>query len=159
MPVTALEPTQYEAGHATLLAGLRRQPEFAESVRTIPEQWQALRSLGNLPRQVGANTYGVIGGEDPGGFEYLCGAEVESFVAPGNESFREWLPGSGFESAQRPDFEVYDQRFYPRTGQGIVEIWIAIGRARVVRAPVLQQQHAPFPLLTRVTIIFNVEVA
>lgn len=140
-----------------LLAGLRRHHEFAESVRTIPEQWQELRSLGKLPGQVGTVSYGVMCGESPGGFEYLCGSEVESFAGLADNIgrmrltpqyyavflhsghiaairgtwqriFGEWLPGSGYASAQRPDFETYDQRFDPRTGLGSVEIWIAIAR-------------------------------
>lgn len=38
----------------------------------------------------------------------------------------DWLPRSGFRSAQKPDFERYDERFDPRTGSGIVEIWVAV---------------------------------
>jgi hypothetical protein len=67
MMAGALEPARYEDGGAMLLAGLRRHHEFAESVRTIPEQWQELRSLGNLPGQVGTITYGVMCGENPDG--------------------------------------------------------------------------------------------
>jgi predicted transcriptional regulator YdeE len=165
MTTDALQPARYEDGRAILLAGLRRHHEFEESVRTIPEQWQELRSLGAMPGQIGANTYGVICGEHPGGFEYLCGAEVESFAGlPDNMGrmrltpqhyavflhsgpianlrgtwqriFRDWLPGSGFDSAQKPDFELYDQRFDPRTRQGVVEIWIAITRDRTSGVPV-----------------------
>lgn len=35
-----------------------------------------------------------------------------------------WLPQSGHEVAQAPDFERYDERFDPRTGLGGVEIWV-----------------------------------
>jgi predicted transcriptional regulator YdeE len=37
-----------------------------------------------------------------------------------------WLQESGYESAQKPDFERYDERFDPKTGVGDVEIWISI---------------------------------
>jgi predicted transcriptional regulator YdeE len=165
MTADALEPARYDDGRALLLAGLRRHHEFEDSVRAIPAQWQELRSLGAMPGQIGANTYGVICGESPVGFEYLRGAEVESFAGlPDNMGrmrltpqhyavflhsgpraairgtwqriFTEWLPRSDFESAQRPDFEVYDQRFDPRTRLGDVEIWIAITRDRTSGVPV-----------------------
>jgi AraC family transcriptional regulator len=50
--------------------------------------------------------------------------------------FTDWLPGSGVASAQRPGFEMYDQRFDPRTRPGVVEIWIAITRDRTSGVPV-----------------------
>jgi len=155
MTADAFEPIRHQHGRPMLLAGLRRYHGFAESVYSITEQWQQFQSLGPIPGHVGSTTYGVMCGEVPGGFEYLCGAEVEAFASlPGNmgrmritpqryavflhpghisairktwERIRtEWLPGSGHDSAHRPDFEVYDQRFDPRTGLGGVEIWIAI---------------------------------
>ena len=155
----AFEPVRYEDGRAMLLAGLRRHHGFAESVRTIPGQWQEFRALGAIPGQAGATAYGVTCGEEPGGFEYLTGAEVEAFaglppdmgrmrITPQHyavflhrghisairstweRSLKEWLRGSGYDSAHRPDFEVYDQRFDARTGLGDVEIWIAITRDR-----------------------------
>jgi AraC family transcriptional regulator len=41
----------------------------------------------------------------------------------------QWLPRSGWQSAETPDFEVYGERFDPRTGEGGLEIWIGV-RAR-----------------------------
>jgi AraC family transcriptional regulator len=40
--------------------------------------------------------------------------------------WNEWLPASGYEAANLPDFEVYDQRFNRSTGIGIIEIWFPI---------------------------------
>ena len=37
-----------------------------------------------------------------------------------------WLPRSGMRSAHTPDFEVYDERFDPRTGLGGIEIWVGV---------------------------------
>jgi AraC family transcriptional regulator len=37
-----------------------------------------------------------------------------------------WLPGSGHEVADAPDFERYDAVFDPRTGIGEVEIWLPL---------------------------------
>jgi AraC family transcriptional regulator len=41
----------------------------------------------------------------------------------------EWLPGSAFEDAETPAFELYDHRFDPETGAGGFEIWFPV-RAR-----------------------------
>lgn len=87
--------------------------------------------------------------------EYMCAAEVESFDALPKELGRmrvppvryavflhegnvagiqqtwqqilsEWLPRSGFRSANTPDFELYDDRFDPATGDGGIEIWLGV---------------------------------
>jgi AraC family transcriptional regulator len=90
--------------------------------------------------------------------EYMCGAEVASLDAlpPGMGRMRipaqhyavfehrghtstlrqtwdaiwsDWVPRSGRTVANTPDFEVYDERFDPRTGSGLIEIWIPMERA------------------------------
>ena len=88
--------------------------------------------------------------------EYMCAVEVKSFDAlpkdlgrmrvpagvryavflhAGNvatiqdtwkQIFSVWLPSSGMQSAQTPDFEVYDERFDGATGNGGVEIWLGV---------------------------------
>jgi len=37
-----------------------------------------------------------------------------------------WLPRSGTQSAQTPDFEVYGEHFDGTTGEGGVEIWLGV---------------------------------
>ena len=88
-------------------------------------------------------------------FEYLSGYEVASFDALPREVGRmrvpvqhyavftheghvstlrdtwgaiwdDWLPRSGRQPANTPDFEVYDARFDLQTGLGTIEIWIPI---------------------------------
>jgi AraC family transcriptional regulator len=44
-----------------------------------------------------------------------------------NSIWNEWLPASGYLPADVPDFEIYDDRFDPKTGMGLVEIWFPIG--------------------------------
>jgi AraC family transcriptional regulator len=51
---------------------------------------------------------------------------IESIRATWNTIMNEWLPKSGFKSANTPDFERYDERFDAETGSGIVEIWLGI---------------------------------
>jgi predicted transcriptional regulator YdeE len=87
--------------------------------------------------------------------EYMCAAEVASFdplpqhlgrmrvpavryavfLHAGNvatirdtwrQIFGEWLPSSGLQSAETPDFEVYRQGFDGATGEGGVEIWLGV---------------------------------
>jgi AraC family transcriptional regulator len=87
--------------------------------------------------------------------EYMCAVEVKSFdglakdvgrmrvpaaryavfVHEGNvatiqstwrQIFDGWLPRSGMQSANTPDFEVYDERFDAATGEGVVEIWLGV---------------------------------
>ena len=40
--------------------------------------------------------------------------------------FEGWLPKSGLQSAQTPDFEVYGEHFDGTTGEGGVEIWLGV---------------------------------
>ncbi len=87
---------------------------------------------------------------------YLCGVEVRDFSGAPDDLFRltipphryavfehtahisaigrtfvaifdEWLPKSGFRLHGAPNFERYDERrFNPHTGEGGLEIWIAV---------------------------------
>jgi AraC family transcriptional regulator len=91
-----------------------------------------------------------------GGFDYLSGVEVFGFAALPDEFSRlhiparryvvfehrghvsairntmaaiwnEWLPQSGYEVAESAEFfERYGEEFDPRTGLGVVEIWIPL---------------------------------
>jgi AraC family transcriptional regulator len=88
-------------------------------------------------------------------FEYMCAIEVADFASlpadlgririltqqyavfthtghiagiqtTWNSIWNEWLPASGYLPADVPDFEVYDDRFDPQTGLGLIEIWFPI---------------------------------
>jgi AraC family transcriptional regulator len=52
---------------------------------------------------------------------------ISGLQATWNSIWNEWLPASGYGPADVPDFEVYDDRFDPKTGMGLVEIWFPIG--------------------------------
>jgi AraC family transcriptional regulator len=153
--VEKFEPTRHEDGRPMLLGGLRRHHKFQDAERSIAEQWRQFNSLGQIPGQLGSIAYGVICGHQPNGFEYMCGFEVDSFSGLPSDMGRirtqeqhyavflhrehasqirttwerilkEWLPNSGYDSAHKPDFEVYDRQFNPNTGLGGIEIWISI---------------------------------
>lgn len=88
-------------------------------------------------------------------FEYMCAAEVADFASVPSSLGRmrvpaqhyavfthrghvstlretwdaiwsDWLPRSGIEPADTPDFELYDERFDPVTGSGVIEIWFPV---------------------------------
>ena len=40
--------------------------------------------------------------------------------------FNDWMPKSGYQTADAPVFERYDERFNARTGMGGFEIWVPI---------------------------------
>jgi AraC family transcriptional regulator len=37
-----------------------------------------------------------------------------------------WLPASGMKAADAPNFERYDEKFDPVTGNGGLEIWVPV---------------------------------
>ncbi len=125
-------------------SGIPKQWTELETLWPLPNQ------VGNIA--YGA----LCGGDEAAQtMEYMCAAEVESFeglptklgrmrVPPvryavflheGNvagirrtwqQIMSEWLPRSGFRSANTPDFERYDERFDPASGEGGVEIWLGV---------------------------------
>jgi AraC family transcriptional regulator len=116
------------------------------------------KHLGKIPGQTSWTSYGVCFNMDGSGkMDYLCGVEVAEGSAPpaglsllkidrqlyavfthtGHISkiketwdaiFQQWCPSSGKKLLAAPQFEVYDERFDPKTGTGAVEIWIPIER-------------------------------
>lgn len=150
-PGVALEAPRFERGPALLVAGLVERYR-AETAAGIPALWQ--RFLPHVaPGQL---VYGVCcNNDDAGNFDYLCAIAVSDFsqasenwtrlrIAPqryavfhhrGHIStiratwhtvWNEWLPQSGLEVADAPDFERYDQHFDPASGIGGVEIWLPL---------------------------------
>jgi AraC family transcriptional regulator len=111
---------------------------------------------GDVPNRVGNLSYGVCcNGDDSGNFDYIAGVEVSDFSDLPREFARvripeqkyavfthdehistirrtvntiwnHWLPVSGFKAADAPNFERYDEKFDPLTGNGGLEIWIPV---------------------------------
>ena len=155
--MASAEPIRFTDGSPMLLAGLRRRHTCADAPRTIMRQWDDFRSLPPLPDPVGGLTYGVICGAAVGGIEYMSAMQVHNFDSLPGEMGRlqvpaqhyavfehrghvsgiralwqavmdDWLPRSGFQSAHRPDFERYDERFDSGTRSGVVELWLGVIR-------------------------------
>jgi len=52
---------------------------------------------------------------------------ISGISATVHQIFGEWLPQSGHQHAGTPDMlERYDDRFDPRTGMGVTEIWLPL---------------------------------
>jgi AraC family transcriptional regulator len=112
--------------------------------------------VGEIPDRVGNLAYGVCcNGDDSGNFDYIAGVEVSDFSDLPSEFARvrmpeqryvvfthaehistirrtvsaiwnQWLPQSGLKVADAPNFERYDEKFDPATGNGGLEIWVPV---------------------------------
>jgi AraC family transcriptional regulator len=104
----------------------------------------------------GRTAYGVCcNSDDEGNYDYICGVEVADFSDLPKELSRvriprqryavfshrdhvstirrtistiwnKWLPESGHELADAPNFERYGEDFDPNSGTGTIEIWIPL---------------------------------
>jgi AraC family transcriptional regulator len=149
-----LEAPRLEDGRALLIAGLGGRYTFETNEGIPAQWQRFGPYIGTIPGQVGWTTYGVCcNTDDAGSFEYICGVEVSDFSDLPEELSRirlpaqryavfshrghistirstvytiwnKWLPESGLAVADAPDFERYDDRFDPKSGSGVVEIWI-----------------------------------
>src|SRR5271166_381859 len=154
--ITALEPPRFENGRTLLIAGLGERYSFETNHGIPRLWERFVPYIGHIPGQVGHTAYGVCCNADgAGNFEYIAGVEVASFDDLPSEFSRvriparryavfthrdhisrmratvytiwnRWLPNSGYTHADAPDFELYDERFDPRTGTGAVEVWLPI---------------------------------
>jgi AraC family transcriptional regulator len=110
----------------------------------------------NIPGRIGKVAYGLCcNGDDAGNFDYVAGVEVTDFSdlprefqgvripeqryavfthsehistirRTVNTIWNHWLPASGMKAADAPNFERYDEKFDPGTGNGGLEIWIPV---------------------------------
>ena len=151
-----LAEPRFETRTAFLVAGLSARYDYETCGGGIPAQWQRFAPyLGNVQGQIGSDAYGVRYNSDDSGLDYLCGVEVNEFSklppelsrvrVPANRYavfthrghisairstwatiWNKWLPKSGHQLEDAPDFERYDSRFDARTGNGEVEIWVPL---------------------------------
>ena len=151
-----LAEPRFETRAAFLVAGLSARYDYETCGGGIPAQWQRFGPyIGNVPGQVGSIAYGVRYNSDDSGLDYMCGVEVGEFAqlqpelsrvrVPANRYavfthsghisairstwytiWNKWLPKSGHQLADAPDFERYGAQFDPHTGRGDVEIWVPL---------------------------------
>jgi AraC family transcriptional regulator len=151
-----LETPRFENGRPLLIAGLGERYVCESSKGIPAQWQRFAPHIGNIPGQVGRTAYGVrCNSDDAGNFDYVCGVEVTDFSDLPPEFSRvriaaqryavfshrdhiatirsthytiwsKWLPESGHQVVDAPDFERYGESFDPRKGTGGVEIWVPI---------------------------------
>ena len=154
--IVKLEAPRFETGRTLLIAGLGERYRFETCQGIPFQWQRFTPYIGNVPGQVGDVAYGVCCNSDgTGNFEYIAGVEVSSFDEVPAELRRvripaqryavfthrdhisairgtwhtiwnQWLPNSGYQFADAPDFERYDAEFDPQSGTGKVEIWLPL---------------------------------
>jgi AraC family transcriptional regulator len=150
-----LEP-RFVDGDELLIAGLgeRFTADTAQGIAALWQRF--VPYIGRVPAQQGWETFGVCcNPQDDGSFEYIAGVLVNRadelpagftqqrlaahryavFLHSGhissihetfNAIFQHWLPGSGLQAADAPEFERYSDDFDPMAGTGQVEIWVPL---------------------------------
>ena len=156
--LTTLEPPRFENSKTLLIAGLSERYDGDSSKAIPAQWQRFMPYIGNIPGQIGRTAYGVCcNSDEEGNFDYICGVEVADFseLPPElarlriaarryavfthrdhistirrtvNTIWNKWLPESGYEVADAPDFERYGAEFNPETGTGGVEIWIPLAK-------------------------------
>jgi len=154
--LTDLAEPRFETRNAFLVAGLSARYDYESCGGGIPAQWQRFAPyIGNVAGQIGSDAYGVRYNSDDSGLDYLCGVEVGEFSqlppelsrvrVPANRYavfthrghisairstwhaiWNKWLPKSGHQLADAPDFERYGKEFDAKSGSGEVEIWVPL---------------------------------
>jgi AraC family transcriptional regulator len=151
-----LEPPRFETSRPFLIAGLGERYSCETSAAIPMQWQRFGPYIGNIPGETGNFAYGVcVNGDDAGNFDYIAGVEVSDFSdlpkefsrvrVPAqkyavfahrehistirrtvNTIWNKWLPASGHEISDAPEFERYGPEFDPRSGNGGLEIWIPV---------------------------------
>jgi AraC family transcriptional regulator len=151
-----IAPARFESGRVLLIAGIGRRYSCETSAAIPAQWQVFLPHLGNIPGQAGNAAFGVrYNSDDDGNFDYICGVEVSTFSGlprdwiclriaaqkyavfshrehistirtTWNTIWNRWLPESGHEVVDAPDFERYGEEFDSKTGNGGLEIWVPI---------------------------------
>ncbi|HLZ01864.1 MAG TPA: AraC family transcriptional regulator [Bradyrhizobium sp.] len=151
-----IAPPRFETGKAMLIAGVGERINCESSAGIPGLWHRFHQTIDNVPARNGTIAYGVCcNSDDSGNFDYIAGVEVADFSDLPREFSRvripaqkyavfthsdhistirrtvntiwnHWLPASGHEVADAPNFERYDEKFDPVTGNGGLEIWVPI---------------------------------
>jgi len=151
-----LAPPRFETAKAFLIAGPAERISCDNGAMIPGLWQRFHQEVADIPARVGNVAYGVCcNADDAGNFDYIAGVEVADFsdlprrfariripeqryavfshkdhVASirrtVNTIWNQWLPASGFKAADAPNFERYDEKFDPATGNGGFEIWVPV---------------------------------
>jgi len=157
--LTALK-ARFETGRVLLISGIVSRYNCENTAGIAAQWQGFVPYIGNIAGQAGRKAYGVMSSFDENGnFDYTCGVEVKDFshVSPDWNRIRipaqdyavfthaghistirstwttiwnGWLPESGREVEDAPNFELYGEDFNSVTGRGLVEIWLPLKRER-----------------------------
>jgi AraC family transcriptional regulator len=149
-----METPRYEDRGSILFAGLTGRYHHGNIEGIPAQWQRFGLHMGKIPGQAGWASYGVCYNFDgAGNFDYMCAVEVagESPLPAGlthlpvaaqryavfthrdhiskigqtwDAIYNEWAKTSGHALVQAPQFEYYSEDFDPKTGTGVVEIWI-----------------------------------
>jgi AraC family transcriptional regulator len=147
---------RFEISKAFLVAGLGERIHCENGAVIPGLWYRFNQTVDGIPARIGNVSYGVCcNADDAGNFDYIAGVEVADFSDLPREFSRvripaqkyavfthadhvatirrtistiwnHWLPASGHEAADAPNFERYDEKFDPKTGNGGLEIWVPI---------------------------------
>jgi AraC family transcriptional regulator len=154
--IAEIEAPRIVDGKAMLVAGIGARYNCETSKAIPSQWQRFNPHVGHISGQVGDVCYGVCcNSDDENNFDYIAGVEVTDFSdLPGEFSrvrmpgqkylvfthkdhistirstmmtiWGKYLPESGHEVADAPNFERYGPEFDPRTGYGGLEVWIPI---------------------------------
>ena len=151
-----LQAPRFEVANAFLVAGVgdRFSHENGAGIPGLWQRFH--QTSADIPGRIGRVAYGVCcNGDDAGNFDYIAGVEVSDYSdlprefakvrIPAqryavfthrehvstirrtvNTIWNHWLPASGLKIADAPNFERYDEKFDPATGNGGFEIWVPV---------------------------------
>jgi AraC family transcriptional regulator len=153
---TTAPAVRFENGKVLLIAGIVERYTCETSAGIPSQWQRFMPHIGHIPGEIGRAAFGVRwNGDEDGNFDYLCGAEVSDFTrlpaglahvrisaqkyavfshrdhistirSTWSTIWNTWLPESGHELADAPDFERYGEEFDPGTGTGGLEIWVPL---------------------------------
>jgi AraC family transcriptional regulator len=151
-----LQAPRFATGKPLLIAGIGERYNCESAAGIPGQWQRFHQSVQNIPGRIGQVAYGVCcNGDDAGNFDYIAGVEVSDFSdlpreftsvripeqkyavfshrdhistirRTINTIWNQWLPASGLKAADAPNFERYDEKFDPLTGNGGLEIWIPV---------------------------------
>ena len=151
-----LKAPRFETGKPLLVAGIGERYNCEGGAAIPGQWQRFHQSVESIPARIGKVAYGVCcNGDDSGNFDYIAGVEVADFSdlprefahvripeqkyavfthaehistirRTVNTIWNHWLPASGMKAADAPNFERYDEKFDPSTGNGGLEIWIPV---------------------------------
>ncbi|RXH19267.1 AraC family transcriptional regulator [Bradyrhizobium guangzhouense] len=151
-----LKAPRFETAKAFLVAGIAERISCDNGAIIPGMWARLHQEVADIPGRNGNVAYGVCcNGDDSSNFDYIAGIEVGDFsdlarrfgriripeqryavfthtdhVASIRRTvsaiWNRWLPASSYKAADAPNFERYDEKFDPVSGNGGFEIWVPV---------------------------------